>query len=134
MSSRSKARELALKALYALESTEQDPGEVFESVAQSAKLNEDGVAYARRLFDSTSSSVSDLDSRISKLAHNWRIERLATVDKNILRLSMTELLHFPDIPRNVSIDEAIELAKKYGAAESPAFVNGVLDRFASELK
>ena len=74
-----------------------------------------------------------LDGNISRLATNWSLERISPIDKNILRLCMTELSGFPDIPKQVSINEAVELAKRYGGAESPAFVNGILDAYAREV-
>ncbi len=71
---------------------------------------------------------ADLDERLGKAADHWRVARMAGVDRNVLRLSSFELLHGTDTPSKVVIDEAIELARRYGSADSPAFVNGILDR------
>jgi transcription antitermination protein NusB len=68
-----------------------------------------------------------IDAAITQVSRTWRLDRMARVDRNILRLAVAEMLHLPDIPARVSINEAVELAKRFGAAESPAFVNGLLD-------
>jgi transcription antitermination protein NusB len=70
----------------------------------------------------------DIDRRLTEAAENWRLVRMAVVDRNVLRLGAYELLHTPETPPSVALDEAIELARRYGSADSPAFVNGVLDR------
>jgi N utilization substance protein B len=71
---------------------------------------------------------ADIDRRLTEAAENWRLTRMAVVDRNVLRLGAYELLHMPETPPNVALDEAIELGRRYGSADSPAFVNGVLDR------
>ncbi len=78
------------------------------------------------------SSLEDLDQRITRASTNWRLERMARVDRNLLRLGAWELLHRVDVPRAVVLDEAVELAKRFGTEESGAFVNGVLDRVADD--
>ncbi len=134
MSSRRKARELILKALYAHEIGEQEPTAAFDSLIERSKLDNDAQSFARSLYEQIISHAKEADTHITSLAKNWTFERIATVDKNILRLSMTELAHFPDIPVKVSINEAVELAKRYGGKESPKFINGILDTFAKTLK
>ncbi len=134
MSSRRKARELILKALYAHEVGEQKPEVAFNSLMERSKFDDDTQKFVRTLYEKIISNSSEADTQITALAKNWTFERIATVDKNILRLSMTELAHFPDIPVNVSINEAVELAKRYGGKESPRFINGILDTFAKTIK
>ena len=73
-------------------------------------------------------NAADIDRRLEEAAENWRLVGMATVDRNVLRLGAFELLFKEDMPPNVALDEAIELARRYGSADSPAFVNGVLDR------
>ena len=83
--------------------------------------------FAESLIESATSKREAIDRAITQVSRTWRLDRMARVDRNILRLAVAELLFFPDIPARVSINEAVELAKRYGAAESPAFVNGLLD-------
>jgi N utilization substance protein B len=84
--------------------------------------------FCLQLYDGTVQHQGEIDPRLGEAAENWRVARMATVDRNVLRLGAFELLHCPDTPPAVVIDEAIELARRFGTAESPAFVNGVLDR------
>jgi N utilization substance protein B len=83
--------------------------------------------FAEALVRSTTEHRDAIDASLGQVSRTWRVDRMARVDRNILRLALAEMLHFPDIPARVTINEAIELAKRYGAAESPAFVNGLLD-------
>jgi N utilization substance protein B len=76
---------------------------------------------------------SEIDALIGKASRNWRLERMARVDRNLLRLAVYELKYCSDVPAKVAINEAIEIAKRYGTAESPAFVNGILDRCLEEV-
>ncbi|HSG98581.1 MAG TPA: transcription antitermination factor NusB [candidate division Zixibacteria bacterium] len=131
---RRKARELILKALYACEVGQQEPAEVFAGLAADSGLDQKTLKFAEGLFFAAIDARDELDERITGLASNWSLERIAPIDKNIIRLAMTELTRFPDIPIRVSINEAIELAKRYGSGESAAFVNGILDTFARSLK
>jgi N utilization substance protein B len=75
----------------------------------------------------------EIDAKIRAVSRHWRLERMARVDRNIIRLGAYELMHVADIPRRVTLNEAVELAKRFGNEESPAFVNGVLDRIADEV-
>jgi N utilization substance protein B len=84
--------------------------------------------FCLQLYDGAVQHQAEIDPRLGEAAENWRVARMATVDRNVLRLGAFELLHCPDTPPAVVIDEAIELARRFGTAESPAFVNGVLDR------
>jgi N utilization substance protein B len=74
-----------------------------------------------------------IDATITQISRSWRLDRMARVDRNILRLAVAEMLHLPEVPARVSINEAVELAKRFGAAESPAFVNGLLDSAIKSL-
>lgn len=89
--------------------------------------------FARELVASASSRAAEIDELITSASKNWRIERMSRVDRNILRLGVCELVAFRDVPVKVVINEAVELAKRFGTAESSAFVNGVLDRIASAV-
>jgi N utilization substance protein B len=131
---RTKARERALQALYQIDvaATDIDEGlsrfwrsfePVEKEVREMAEALVRGVAEHRR----------EIDEAIEGVSINWRLDRMAKVDRNILRLAVYELERRPDVPVKVAINEAIELGKKYGSESSAAFVNGVLDRIAAGL-
>ena len=90
-------------------------------------------AFARDLVAAAADRATELDELIAASSKNWRLDRMSRVDRNILRLGATELLAFRDVPVKVVINEAVELAKRFGTAESSAFVNGVLDRIATAV-
>ena len=90
------------------------------------------VAFCLALYDGALANLEAIDRQLAAAAENWRLPRMATVDRNVLRLGAYELLHTPETPAAVAFDEAIELARRYGSADSPAFVNGVLDRLRRE--
>jgi len=127
MGQRTKARELALKCLYAYESTGQPVGAVSESLIRTSDLAEEAMVFTERLFSMVVEKIESIDKLIGQFSQNWQIERLAMVDRNILRISICELMSFPDVPSKVSINEGVELAKKYSTLESSRFVNGILD-------
>lgn len=89
--------------------------------------------FAESLVKQATEQLTAIDQAITQVSRSWRLDRMARVDRNILRLAVTEFLYFPEIPARVSINEAVELAKRYGAAESPAFVNGLLDSALKSL-
>ena len=86
------------------------------------------VPFCLGLFDGITTNLSAIDAQLAAAAENWRLPRMAAVDRNVLRMGAYELLFTPDTPSSVALNEAIELARRYGSADSPAFVNGVLDR------
>ena len=88
--------------------------------------------YVRQVLEGIAEHGTDIDQLIEERAAGWRLERLHSVDRNVLRLAIYELLHRDDVPPEVVIDEAVELAKRYGTEKSPAFVNGILDRIYKE--
>jgi len=128
MSNRHRAREHVLKALYALELGEQSKDIIDKTLIENAGLDENTQTFARNLFLKVAGDIPKIDAYITKLATNWDLDRLAVVDKNILRIAICEIEYMPDIPLKVAINEAIELAKKYSTLESTAFVNGILDK------
>jgi len=134
MGQRRKAREAALECLYSYEiRSDTAVEELFPFSRELHRLDDDGAEFAFALVKKTVENVSKLDEIISKHIDNWDFARLATIDKNILRLGLAELYYFPEIPKKVTIDEAIELAKTYGSADSGRFVNGVLDAMSKEI-
>ncbi len=128
MSNRHRAREFVLKALYAREqSASEENHDVFQSLTENSGLDKKTFEFAKTLFKYTSENVDEIDAFIQSLASNWDLNRMAVVDKNILRMAIAEVEYMPDVPVKVAINEAIELAKKYSTMESAAFVNGILD-------
>jgi N utilization substance protein B len=93
----------------------------------------EGRAYANTALKGVAESLAAVDAEIARASTHWRVERMARVDRNVLRLGAWELLYRPDVPRAVILDEAVELAKAYGTEDSGAFVNGVLNRVAENL-
>jgi len=122
------ARELALEALYRIEMTKDKPEIVLNDVCSRTSHPQEVVEFARELVTITITNLLKIDNVISRTADNWSFDRLATLDRNILRAAICEIFYFPEIPFKVSIDEAIELAKEYGGDSSPGFVNGALGR------
>jgi transcription antitermination protein NusB len=132
--SRRIGRAYALQLLYARDGDpETDVAGAAASWADSFELEVDPQAqsFARELVAAASSRAAEIDELIAKASKNWRIDRMSRVDRNILRLGACELIAFRDVPVKVVINEAVELAKRFGTAESSAFVNGVLDRIAT---
>jgi N utilization substance protein B len=147
--SRRRARELALQVLYQLDvqeslgddqglslfwqsfgragaGDEHEPGDAHDSDESTRVFTEELVRGVRR-------NLAELDGLLAQASRNWRLERMARVDRNLLRLALYEIRHSSDVPAKVAINEAIEIAKRFGTVESPAFVNGVLDRCLTDL-
>ncbi len=128
MTRRSRAREVALQLLF---QRDHNPAVTRADIERFAhnRLHEDELRlFSLQLYDGVVERLADIDARLSQAAENWRLPRMATVDRNVLRLGAYELFHTPDTPARVTLDEAIELARRYGSADSPSFVNGVLDK------
>ena len=123
-----KARVLALQVMYAYDvRTGDDLLSVFNDIAGNNKKNADIVNYAEALVRKTGENFKEIDLLLQKHAANWDIKRMATIDRNILRLAVTELMFMDHVPFKVVIDEAVEIAKIYGTGDSGKFVNGVID-------
>ena len=120
---RREARELVLHILYEREFIDTPLAEMI-----SERDADDQRQYLEQTLDGVVERITELDQTIDQYALGWRVERLAVLDRNILRLGLYELLHAPEIPAEVAIDEAVELAKKYGTDNAPSFINGILDR------
>jgi len=128
-SDRSRARDLALQALYALEMGADDSDHLLEDLCNDEPLEDSALEYAKGLVAKTREQAETTDARITELADNWKLERIALIDHLILRMAMTELSEMADVPVKVVLNEAIELAKRYSTASSSGFVNGLLDAF-----
>jgi N utilization substance protein B len=130
---RRKSREFALQMLFEWDMTRQKPPRVEQLFWKTAKAADSTRKFANHLFEGTVAEAETIDELVVKLSENWRIDRLAAVDRSILRLGIYEL-RFGTAPPKVVIDEALELAKKFSSAEAPAFLNGVLDAAYKSLK
>jgi N utilization substance protein B len=130
---RTGARESALQMLYALESSAADVELVIRDFWREMPGDAEGRPYADEIVRGLAGARDAADARIRTASTNWRLERMTRVDRNLLRMGAWELENRRDIPRAVVIDEAVEIAKRYGAEDSGAFVNGVLDRIAEDL-
>ena len=128
MRKRTKARECALQILYTVDICKGDSAEVLEKYWIENQEDLQVKEFSLELVNGTLDRVNDIDTLISQYADNWRIERMAVIDRNISRITTYELLYVIDIPPKVSINEAVDLAKKFGDDESGRFVNGVLDK------
>ncbi|MBM4004044.1 MAG: transcription antitermination factor NusB [Planctomycetes bacterium] len=134
MSRRSRAREVVLQVLY------EDDMNPSRNLATSdeflcRRLNQDPnlIEFARSLLSGTRRNRRELDQMLTEKAENWSLERMAVTDRNVLRLGAFEIL-FTDTPRRVAINEAVELARRFGTRQSAQFVNGILDKFSQERR
>jgi transcription antitermination factor NusB len=135
MGKRRKAREVALQFLYQLDlNSDDDPIPHDEEFWARHPVDDDTRAFADALVRGAKSNQAKIDHAISQFAEHWDLERMAVVDRNILRLAVYELLWTLDVPPKVAINEAIEIAKKFGTKESSRFINGLLDRIHKELR
>jgi transcription antitermination protein NusB len=131
--SRTLGREAALQMLYAKEASGNSTPEVITAFWRETPSDAEGREYGDDLVRGVLGELETVDEWITKCSDNWRIERMARVDRNVLRIAAYELLRVLDVPRSVALDEAVNLAKKYGSEDSGKFVNGVLSRVANEL-
>jgi N utilization substance protein B len=130
---RREGRELALQALYSLDLNPMDTRESLRLLRENSRVAAAVRVFAEELVAGVVEKREELDRTIDEQSTNWAISRMTRVDLNILRLATFELLFRSDIPKSVTMNEAIEVAKKYGTEESPAFINGVLDVIAASV-
>jgi N utilization substance protein B len=126
--SRSRCRELALQFLYQAEFAGERRAIEVAEFWRHFRQGDQTPAYLLQLVEGVTAHLEELDALIARYSEHWRLERMAAVDRNLLRLAAFELLYEPQIPPKVVINEAVELAKLYGTEGSGAFVNGILDR------
>jgi N utilization substance protein B len=127
MGARRKARELALQMLFQYDMAGNEPDMIITTFEDLQKSKPNTREFATRIFRGTVDHISEIDQIIQQQAENWRLTRMAVVDRNIIRMSVYEFLHENETPKLVIIDEAIEIAKKFGALKSSQFINGILD-------
>jgi len=133
MRKRTKSREIALQILYAWEITKESVEECRRKFWENNKSVEKSVVeFADFIIFGVEANQEKVDMIITRCATNWKLERMATIDRNVLRIASFELLFAPEIPPKVAINEAIEMAKKYGDKDSGKFVNGILDKIKKD--
>jgi N utilization substance protein B len=132
---RRKAREYALQMLFQWDITHDSIEQIVTTFFQNQpEESQTLVDFARQLVNGTVEHVEQIDDLIRRHAEHWRLDRMATVDRNILRLAVEEFLYDHQTPKTVVINEAIEIARRFSAQESPQFINGVLDSIKKELE
>jgi transcription antitermination protein NusB len=130
---RTLGREAALQMLFAREASGNATPEVIVGFWRETPADAEGRAYGDELVRGVARELATIDESIAKASENWRIERMARVDRNVLRIATYELMREQEVPRSVALDEAVNLAKKFGSEDSGKFVNGVLSRIANDL-
>jgi len=134
MGARRKARELAVQMLYQYDLSGNAPDMIIDTFEDLQKSKPNTREFATKIFRGTVDHIADIDGMIQAQAENWRLSRMAVVDRNIIRLSVYEFLHETGTPKLVVIDEAIEIAKRYGNDKSSQFINGILDSIRKETE
>ncbi len=133
MGKRRKARELAIQVLFHLDFNVDDPNKVFDLICENFNSQRSIRPFSRQLVLGVCEKMKELDGLIRKASKNWKLERMPRLDKCILRLATFEILFIEDVPPKVSIDEAVEIGKKFGSNDSGSFINGVLDNIYNTL-
>jgi N utilization substance protein B len=133
MTNRSRAREVALQLLFQRDHNPVLDRAALERFVQDRLSDPNLQTFCRTLYDGVVGHAEEIDCRLTQAAENWRLPRMAGVDRNVLRLGAFELLFSSETPAGVALNEAIELARRFGSADSPAFVNGVLDQIRRSL-
>ncbi len=128
MGSRRRSREMAVQVLYQVDMAEGDIAEALRAFCEHFDAPDRIRDFAVELINGAYNNRAEIDGLISRFSEHWRLERMPTVDRNILRLAVFELLYRSDIPPKVSINEAVDLGKKFGSEDSGSFINGILDR------
>jgi transcription antitermination protein NusB len=132
MGKRRSGRELAFRLLFQADVGNLTLAEVFQTAREASDATDEVWEFATELARGAWENRADLDPIITRYAAGWTLERMANADRNLLRLALFEILHRDDIPQSVSINEAVELAKRYSTSDSAKFINGILGSFARE--
>jgi N utilization substance protein B len=130
---RRKSRESALRVLYQLNITKQDAAAALTQFQENFFPEEEVDDFLKRLVLGVTEHCSELDRLIERYSENWRLDRIDMIERNLLRMALFELLYCEEIPPKVTINEAIDLGKRYGSEESGSFINGLLDRIQNEV-
>ena len=132
MTQRRLAREAALETMYRLDLVGDEPDDVIEEILNRRNPSEEAEGYLRLLIQTVRNNSDEVDSTLRRHLRRWRLERLRVLDRSLLRLACAEMLYFDDVPPKVTINEAVDIAKKFGDDDSGRFVNGVLDSVYKE--
>lgn len=130
MGKRRQAREACFKTLYRMQVIDEPAAEAVTLLQQDTALDEETAGYAAHLVTLVDLNAEEIDAALGEHLKNWTVERLAQTDRAVLRMAVAELLFVTDVPARVAIDEAIDIARRYGTNASGKFVNGVLDSLA----
>lgn len=133
MKYRRKGREFALQCLYALEVGQGEITDFQDYITAELKANAEAQIYGLDLVHRVQDNIFEIDDKIKRLANNWSFERIAVVDRILMRCCIAEMLFMEDVPVKVSLTEAIQMARKYSTEDSAVFINGILDGVAKEL-
>ena len=134
MINRRKARELAIQALFYIDMSQNDSKEAVKLFCENFVTSKRNLSFFFRLINGVSKAMPEIDSIVERFSSNWKISRMSIVDRNIMRVAVYEMLFCDDIPSKVSINEAIDIGKKFGTEESGAFINGILDSIRIALE
>jgi N utilization substance protein B len=127
MGNRRRSRELAMQVLFQMEMNGDDSEEAVELFCKHFEVSKNAKPFFLRLVNGVKACQDELDRLIERFSDNWKISRMSGVDRNLMRVAVYELLHCEDIPPKVSINEAIDIGRRFGTEQSPAFINGILD-------
>jgi 6,7-dimethyl-8-ribityllumazine synthase len=133
LGTRRKSRELALQALYQWNITRQDPFLILDQQKANFSPADEDDGFAQQILMGVLEHYNHIDELIEKFSEHWRLDRISIIDRNILRMAIFELLFREDIPPKVTLNEAIDLGKRFGSEDSSAFINGILDRIQKEV-
>ncbi|MBW2558569.1 MAG: transcription antitermination factor NusB [Deltaproteobacteria bacterium] len=133
MGHRRKAREIALQVLYQIDVSKIDVDEAIALFRDNFGMPQELVEFSTQLIKSTLDHLEEIDALIKNCSEHWSLERMSTVDKNVLRMAVCEFLYCDDIPPKVTLNEAIDIAKNYGSDNSGSFINGILDAMYVKL-
>ena len=133
MGKRRRARELAVQVLFHLEFSLDDPNEAVDLIYDKFNSQKSIKSFSKELVSGICENKKELDKLIRSVSKNWRIDRMSYLDRSILRMATFEILFMKDIPPKVSMDEAVEIGKKFGSKDSGSFVNGLLDNIYNNL-
>lgn len=134
MGNRHRAREFVLQLLYSLDFNDSSRTASLAYFWNGVKVSEEIRKFADSLLDGILANKDRIDKVLEKYSENWSLDRMSGVDRNILRMSIYEILFLPEIPPNVTINEAVEIGKKFGAEDSGAFINGILDKISKDFQ
>jgi N utilization substance protein B len=135
MGNRRYSRELVIQFLYLTEMNEGEIESQLKAFWENNSCEEEGVqSFTEDILKDIFDHKEEIDAKLEKYSDNWTLSRMAVIDRNLLRMAASELMYSKTVPPKVAIDEAVEIAKKYGTADSPNFINGVLDRILKELR